>query len=247
MLVTSIVFYLVTRHTWGWSRLKAGSLLLLFGTVDLAFVLANGLKFLDGGYLPFAIGVVVAVVMASWRIGRGLVAANTAATSRPVDAFLGRLPTLVRLPGTSVCMTSFGEGIPEVMVVAVERLRALHQSVVLLTVETEQVPVVDESERVSVEPLGQGLHRAVVRYGFRESPNVHGVLDRVLHQAGLGARPGAVEYLVGRKTIVAGPRGQMNRFLESVFAFLARNARNPIDYFNLPVGQVVELGTRLDL
>ena len=249
MLVTSIVFYLVVRHTWRWSLLRAGGLLVLFASVDLAFVLANGLKFLDGGYLPFAIGIVVAVMMASWRIGRGLVAVRTAATSRPVDGFLARLPKVApqRLPGTSVCMTSWAEGIPEVLVIAVERLRVLHQAVVLLTVETEQVPVVDESERLSVEPLGQGLYRATLTYGFRESPNVHAMLGPILRRAGLPPNHGKVEYLVGRKTIVAGPRGRMNRFLEGIFAFLARNARNPIDYFSLPVGQVVEVGTRLDL
>jgi KUP system potassium uptake protein len=249
MLVTSIVFYLVIRHAWGWSRLKAGALLVLFASVDLAFLLANGLKFLDGGYLPFAIGVVVAVMMISWRIGRGLVAARTAAASRPVDAFLARLPKAIpqRLPGTSVCMTSLGEGVPEVLAVSVERLRALHQAVVLLTVETEQVPVVEESERLSVQSLGQGLHRATVSYGFRETPNVHGLMEEVLRRAGLPVHAGDVEYLVGRKTIVSGPRGEMNRFLEGIFAFLARNARNPIDYFHLPVGQVVEVGTRLDL
>jgi len=249
MLVTSIVYYLVVRHAWGWSRLKAGTLLVLFASVDLAFLLANGLKFLDGGYLPFAIGLVVAVMMLSWRIGRSLVAAAAAASSRPVEDFLARLPSLTpqRLPGTSVCLTSWGEGIPEVLVLAVERLRALHQSVVLFTVETEQVPVVDPAERVTVEPLGQGLHRAVVRWGFRETPNVPAVLEEVLGKAALPARPGEVAYLVGRKSIVSGPRGQMNRVLEPIFAFLARNARNPIDYFDLPVTQVVEVGIRLDL
>jgi KUP system potassium uptake protein len=144
-------------------------------------------------------------------------------------------------------MASSAEGVPDVLVVAVERLRALHQSVVLLTVTTEQVPMVIEPERVSVRPLGQGLYRANVSYGFRESPNIPAVLDEVLRKAGLDARPGEVQYLVGRKTIVPGPYGRMNRILEGIFAFLARNARNPTDYFNLPVGQVVEVGTRLDL
>jgi len=144
-------------------------------------------------------------------------------------------------------MTSWGEGVPEVLVLAVERLRALHEAVVLFTVETEQVPVVVDAERISVEALGQGLHRALVSYGFRETPNVPAVLEEVLRKAQLAARPDQVEYLVGRKTIVPGPRGQMNPFLEQVFAFLARNAANPIDYFNLPVAQGVEVGTRLDL
>ena len=249
MLVTSIVFYLVIRHAWGWSLLKAGSLLVLFASVDLAFVLANGLKFFHGGYLPFALGVVVAVMMASWNIGRGLVGARTSAASPPVDTFLARLPKLdlQRLPGTCVCMTSSPEGIAEVLTVAVERLRALHHAVVLLTVETAPVPLVPDRERLSVTELGHGLHRAVASYGFRESPNIQGLLAEVLAKAGLTTRPHQVEYWVGRKTIVAGPHGQMNRFLEGIFAFLARNSSNPIDYYNLPVTQVVELGTRLDL
>jgi KUP system potassium uptake protein len=250
MAVTSIVFFLVIRHAWGWSAWKAGALLLFFLALDLPFLFANGLKFLHGGYLPFTIGAACALVMASWRIGSGLLAARAAAAAKPVEAFLAELParTLARMPGVGVWMVSLTDGIPATLVLAFERFRVLHETVVLLSVVTEHVPFIEARKRVShVKPLGQGLVRAIVHYGFMERPNVPVVLSDVFRRAGRPGHPKDVIYFMGRETVVPGPRGRMNRLLEAVYAFLRRNARNPTDHFRLPPWQVVEVGTQLDL
>src|SRR5262249_35785761 len=139
MAITSIVFYVVTRHAWGWSQGKALGVLLLFLSFDIPFVLANCLKFLDGGYLPFAVGAAFVVVMISWRIGRSYLADVLRAQSEPIDTFLSRIDTDVRtrVPGTAIVMASRDADVPPVLVRLVERFGVLHDRVVLATVATE--------------------------------------------------------------------------------------------------------------
>jgi KUP system potassium uptake protein len=98
-----------------------------------------------------------------------------------------------------------------------------------------------------VEPLGQGLARVLLRYGFMEVPNVPTALRPALVELGCTTDPGALLFILGRETLVVGDEGRMSRLLEPIFAFLARNARTVTDDFSLPVEQVVELGMQLDL
>ncbi len=115
---------------------------------------------------------------------------------------------------------------------------------VLVTVLTEHVPTVDTSKRWSTEPIGKGLVRVLLRYGFMEKPNVPEALRPALAELRLPA--GSPLYVLGREHLVVGPKGRMGWLSERVFAFLARNARSVTDDFSLPVEQVVELGMELD-
>jgi KUP system potassium uptake protein len=249
MAITSIVYYVVTRHAWGWSRARALAVLVLFLSFDIPFLLANCLKFFDGGYLPFGVGAGFVLVMVSWRIGRSYLADVVGGQSAPVAEFVARLDGAVsaRIAGTAVVMAAHAAGIPPVLARLVRRFRVIHEHVIILTVVTEHVPVVPVAKRVSVEPLGQGLARVLLRYGFMEVPDVPAALRPALVELGCTTDPGALLFILGRETLVVGDEGRMSRLLEPIFAFLARNARTVTDDFSLPVEQVVELGMQLDL
>jgi KUP system potassium uptake protein len=247
MAITSVVYYLVTRHTWGWSPARSLAILLLFLSFDIPFVFANGLKFFDGGYLPFAVGAAVVLVMVSWRVGRSYLADVMDAESEPVEVFLANVDAGVRarLPGAAIMMASRPEKVPPVLVRLWHRFQVVHERVVLVTVVTEHVPVVAASTRSTATPLGKGLTRVVLRYGFMEKPNVPRGLEPVLGELGIDAA--SVVYLLGRETPVVGDGGRMGRLTERVFAFLSRNARSVTDDFSIPVERVVELGMQIDL
>jgi len=249
MLVTSIVYFVVARQAWNWSAPKAWGLLLFFLSFDIPFLIANALKFFDGGYLPFTIGALFALVMVSWRLGRALMNRILTSRTQPMDEFLAELPSKVmaRIPGVAVFMSSSSEWSPPVLTRTVERFRSRHETVLVVTVETEHVPFVSVAKRTSIAPLGDGIHRVVLRYGFLESPSVPAALAKVLSTTAPEARLDQITYFLGRETIQPGPSGQMNPVLEHVFAFLQRNARDPTAYFDLPHEQVIELGSRLDL
>jgi KUP system potassium uptake protein len=247
MAITSVVYFVVTRYTWNWSPARSWAILVLFLSFDIPFVLANCLKFFDGGYLPFAVGAAFVLVMVSWRIGRSYLADVMDAESAGVDEFLAKVESGVRarLPGTAIMMASRPEKVPPVLMRLWHRFQVMHEHVVLVTVVTEHVPVVPAAKRSRIEALGKGLTRVVLRYGFIQRPNVPRALVAVLKELGIGKDE--VVYILGRETLVVSEKGRMGRITEPVFAFLARNARSVTDDFSIPVEQVVELGMQLDL
>jgi KUP system potassium uptake protein len=248
MVVTSLAFYQVARIHFGWSAVLAATVVAGFLLVDLTFFAANLLKFVDGGYVSAVVGAVFVVVMIVWARGRSLLRAHYAAQSEPTVSFLASLPGRIgsRLPGVGVVMTATAQSIPPVLLNVVRRFRALHRIVLLTTVTTEEVPHV-VSDRASVEPLGQGLYRVLLRYGFMDEPRVHEALAAVLPTIEPGADPAALTYVLGQERVIPGAGGRMGRFSETIFAALSRNAANPSDFFGLPPARVVEVGARIDL
>ncbi len=143
-------------------------------------------------------------------------------------------------------MTAIAESIPPVLLNVVRRFRALHHTVLLTTVTTEEIPHVTD-ERAAVEPIGEGLYRVTLRYGFMDEPHVHKALAPVVEQIAPGTDPSAVAYVLGQERVVPGKSGQLGVVAETIFAALSRNAANPSDFFDLPPAQVVEVGSRVDL
>jgi KUP system potassium uptake protein len=249
MAITSIVFYVVTRENWGWSRLKAGALLVLFLSFDVPFLLANALKFFDGGYLPFCVGVVFVLVMTSWRIGRSYLAEKMKSLSSPVDAFAAELASKLigRVPGVGVVLASQQAGIPPVLTTLVKRFKVLHEQLVLATILTEHVPEVSDANRHTVERISPDIVRVILRYGYMQTPDVPEALVTALRDLDIHVPKDQVTYFLGRETLLASPAGHMGGVLEDFFLMLSRNVRSATDYFALPPDQVVELGIQLDL
>jgi KUP system potassium uptake protein len=249
MAITSVVYFYVVRYTWQWPLWKAAGVVALFLSFDLPFFAANTLKFLDGGYVPFAVGVLFVTVMINWRIGRGLLGLHLHERSEPIDRFIDALDqrTRTRVPGVAVFMSS-GEGVPPAMRRIAHRFHALPQTIVLLRVVVEHVPEVAAALRVTgVRSLGKGFHRLTLHYGFMEEEDVPGDLAAALAEMGISAGAADLIYVLGHETIVPSPRGKMGTLWEGLFAFLSRNAKSAIDYFGLPPEQVIEVGARIDL
>lgn len=247
MAITSIVFYEVTRKTWGWPAPRSVPLLLLFLSIDIPFFGANLLKFVDGGYIPIIVGALFFVVMIDWRIGRQLLREALNRKSAPLDEFLSTLSSrgIARVPGTAVYLTA-EDGVPHVLELQVTRVRSVMDRVILLTVVVEHQPQIDEAKRTQVTELAKGFWRVVIHFGYMENPRIPPALEKALTDAG-APLSNDVTYYVARETCVAGEGGKMGPLAEGVFALLSRNAKSPVDYFGLPPEEVVELGIRIDL
>jgi KUP system potassium uptake protein len=245
MAITSYVFFVVARRTWGWPLWKALPPVIVFSIVDLAFFAANLPKFFQGGWVPILVGSLMFAVMADWRRGRAVLAERIAQVSPPLDAFVAELEAhcQARVPGTSIFLASSPTGTPPVLFQHARRLRVLSENVGVLTVVTEHVPYSVDRGRVTVEDLGKGVRRIVVRTGFMERPNV----PRLLAAAVLPFDMGDPTYFIGREAFVAGRSGEMGVVSESLFAFLTRNAKSATAWFGIPPEQVVELGMQMDL
>lgn len=249
MVITSCMYFLVARMSWGWPMSRALSLLILFLAIELPFLSGNLGKFMDGGWIPILIGSAVLTIMVLWNRGRTLIAQKyrlrfpTKESARErVDARLA-----ARVPGTAVFMASSADMLPPVLVHHVERSRALQQTVILLTIKIAGQPVVPASDRFSVSHLEDGFHRVIVHFGFMEEPSVIPVLEEAVKTGGIPFAPGEVTYYLGRENFIASSRGRMGMFSESIFSFLQRNAVAADRFFGLPHRNVVEIGTQMDL
>jgi KUP system potassium uptake protein len=257
MAITSVVYFEVVRKRWGWPLGRSLAVLLLFLSFDLPFFAANLLKFREGGYLPLLVGSFFFVMMVVWRRGRALLALHNASESPPVQEFIaglghaGTKGPVLRVPGLAVFLTPSVDTIPPVLLRHVQRIHALHEQVVLLSVITEHTPTVAEHERVRVTSLGNGFTQVVERFGFMEQPDVPDVLSTALASASAsnGLRVALTEatYYLGRETFLATAKGQMGPWSEHLFAFLSRNAHGAASYFRIPPDQVIELGVQIDL
>jgi KUP system potassium uptake protein len=261
MTITSIIFFVVVRRTWKWPLHRALPLLLVFLAFDIPFLVANAAKFLHGGYVPIVIGAVFFTMMVVWRRGRRMLSDALREKTMPVDEFRAeycgqeaghregkRLQLQCRITGTGVVMTSMSDGVPPVLVHHVERLRVLHENLIILTILTARVPYTVRGKRTVVESLGGGLHRVTGTYGFMEHPDVPALL-REAQRAGLDVDINLedVTYFLGRETILALPTGRMGEIEESIFGVLSRNSRPATSHFKLPPDQVIEIGTQIDL
>lgn len=253
MTITSLLFYVVIRHRWGWSRAKSMGLVAAFLFVDVAFLSANVLKFKEGGYIPVLMALFLTGTMLIWNRGRALLVARYVKKYPRFEVAKSLLsPNIAaRVPGVAVFMASSAEHVPPVLVHHVERSRSLHKTVLLLTVETAPVPFVEGKLRTRVEPLEMGFYRVVIAYGFMEQPHVIHALEQAV-EAGLFAiepklEPRRATYYLGRENIVGTGAGEMGMLAERCYGFLQRNAASADRHFGIPFKQVVELGTQLDL
>ena len=249
MVITSVMYFLVVRQTWGWALSRALPLLLLFLAVDLPFLWSNLGKFMDGGWVPVLIGAAVLTIMVIWNRGRTLIAnqyrlrfPNKESAQDRVNARLA-----ARVPGTAVFMASSADMLPPVLVHHVERSRALQETVVLLTIQIVGEPVVEEEGRYSVMHLEDGFHRIVVKFGFMEEPNVLPILERAVKEYGIPFGERDVTYYLGRENFIASSKGRMGAVAETIFSLLQKNAVAADRYFGLPHRYVVEIGTQMDL
>jgi KUP system potassium uptake protein len=249
MALTSLVYYVVMRHTWGWSKPVCVAILLLFLSFDLPFFAANTVKILDGGWVPVLIGVGFIAAMLIWSKGRTLIVEEYLRRSATLEETLqGLLARVVaRLPGTGIFMSSTTTHAPPVLVHMIERERALHEKVVLLTVVTEMEPEVPEKRRLEVKSLGDGVYRVIASYGFMQEPNVPKVLAEAAALLELVIDPDQTTYYLGRESVQGGKKGAMGTFAESLFSYLQRNAVTADKHFHIPPRQVIEIGIQLDL
>jgi KUP system potassium uptake protein len=263
MLITTILFSVVERRIWHWPLPGVLALTSLFLVVDLAFFAANMVKFLEGGWFPLAAAAVIYLLMSTWRRGRQQVTGILTETSLPLDLFIPdvtrRKPP--RVPGIAVFMTSIPNVAPPVLLHHLKHNKMLHEKVILMTLSSQEIPQVGETERVTVEAKGSGFYQVHATYGFMESPNVPLILAAVaewLHEPGEPApslRMHDVTFYLGRETLIVPPRmpgvpraaGSMPPWRAELFAVMSRNALSASSFFGLPPNRVVELGAQIQV
>jgi KUP system potassium uptake protein len=248
MMVTSTLIGFVAVKMWKWSRLKAFSFALIMLTFEGMFLVANGPKFIEGGWFPIVIAVTMFTVMTTWKTGRSLVSKKLDESGLPHEMLiesLDRHPP-VRVGGTAIFMGSSLGRTPGALLHNLKHNRVLHERVIFMTLVVEDQPYVLPSRRVQVEDLGNGFWRITGRYGFMQKPQVPRLLRRCKVQ-GLDISADTSTFFLGREIIVPSDKPGMARWREHLFGFASKIAQQPATYFQIPIGRVIELGQQVEI
>ena len=248
MAITTIIFGVVARRRWRWPALVVGLVAGFFLIVDSAFLLANLVKIPQGGWFPLVVAAVLILVMTTWKRGNQLVFAREHNLELSLNRLLEQITANppIRVRGTAVFLSANPVGAPAALLTNLKDNGVLHERVLLLTVRTGEVPHVAADERLQIEPVGQGIYRGTIRYGFMEEPNLPEALAS-LNEPELKFDPQQVPYFVNRTRVLATKLPGMALWREKLFTVLRRNSASPVDFFCLPPARVFEIGTSVEL
>ncbi len=249
MLIDTLLLALVARATWKNTRRWVLPLCLLFVIVELAFLVANGVKFLDGAWVPVALGIAVFTLLRTWRRGRDLLHAEIRKEGIQLDSFLPGLMLAppARVPGTAIFLTAQQGMVPHALLHNLKHNKVLHERNVFLTVETLNVPYSPREKRLVMSAIGDDFYRVLVRFGFMEVPDVPLALMRSCDRGGTYFDPMDTTYFASRETIVARAHSGMPLWRDKLFAVMHRNAAPATNFFRIPGNRLVELGAQVEI
>ena len=246
MVVTAMMAFVVVWKVWKWGLAAALLLISPLLLIDLIFLTGNMLKVFEGGWMPLALGALLMVVMYSWRRGSRVLFQKTRKQEIPIRDLVATLEKKPpqRVQGTAVFLTSDPESAPTALLHSLKHYKVLHERNVILTVEYAGTPRVDDAERIRMEPLGDTFLRVVLRFGFMERPDVPKALA-IARKQGWTFDIMSTSFFLSRRALKPAVNSVLPRWQDRLFIGLAKSASDATDFFQIPTGRVVEVGTQV--
>jgi len=248
MVVDGIMGFVVIWKLWNWRAATAAAVILPFVVVDMTFFAANLLKLLEGAWVPLLFGLTVAIMIWTWRRGAAILTMKTRRIEVPLKDLIKSLekrpPHIVK--GTAVFLTSDPNFVPTALLHNLKHNKVLHEHNVILTIETAQTPRVDLAERVRMETISDKFALVRLRFGFMESPNVPKALV-IARKLGWQFDIMSTSFFVSRRSLKPSSQSGMPLWQDHLFIAMSRSANDATDYFQIPTGRVVEVGTQVTI
>jgi KUP system potassium uptake protein len=247
MLITTVMLAFLLFKVWRWNRWLAAATVGAFLVVDAVYFLSNIAKIPDGGWFPLVVAGALFTVLTTWAKGRRLMHQGMGDVAMPIDVFIRSAGSAHRVRNTAVFMSAAPDGVPAALLHNFKHNQVLHERVLILTVQVEEVPSVEPAERLAQQDLGQGFHRVILRYGFMDEVDVPRDL------AGLQCPEGPFDmmktsFFLGRQKLVASAtRPGMALWREHLFAWMSRSSESAMEFFRIPTNRVVELGSQVQI
>jgi KUP system potassium uptake protein len=246
MVVTAMMAFIVIWKAWRWSPWLAAALIAPFLLIDLTFLMANMLKVFEGGWMPLALGLLLLLMMYTWRRGSRLLFDKTRRQETPLRGLVAMLEKKppVYVPGTAVFLTSDPTSAPTALMHSLKHYKVLHEKNVILTVETADTPTVKPEDRVQIVQIGERFSLVALHFGYMETPNVPKALA-IARKLGWQFDIMSTSFFFSRRALKPAANSGMPRWQDRLFIGLARGANDATDYFQIPTGRVVEIGTQV--
>ena len=247
MIITTLMLAVLLAKVWRWNRWAVAAVIGTFGLIDGAFFASNIAKVADGGWFPLVVAAVVFTVLTTWARGRRLMRAEEAQSALPVEVFIASTGSTVhRVRGTAVFLSALPDGVPSALLHNLKHNQVLHERVVILTMQVEEVPLVEPDRRVTLTELSGGFWRLVLHYGFMEEVDIPADLARIDRCGPAAFNPMTTSFFLGRQKLVAArDKPGMALWREHLFAWMLKTSESAMDFFKLPTGRVVELGSQM--
>ena len=248
MAITTILFMGVAIGNWGWSKPKTFAIGIPLLMVDLSFFFAQLVKIPHGGWFALAVGIAQFTLMTTWRTGRRILASAIRRGQTPITDFVQGLRgrRVQRVPGTAVFLFKDVGGTPPALLVNLEHNKVLHETVLLLSIMTQDVPNVPFDERADVSEIGPNIWQVILSFGYLDQPNVPEALAAISHPT-LMIDMIDLRYFLGRETVIAAPLPNMAPWRERLFVMQMRTAASAARFFYLPADRVFEVGTTVEI
>ena len=248
MVITTILMFIVAREKWKWPLYAIIPLTVVFLGIDLGYMASNMFKIWKGGFFPIMIALLVFLLMLVWRTGNARMDPLGGKKSRSVETFMKLLKKHApeRVSGTAVFLTANISEVSLLLMRQLEFFRVVNEEVILLLPEIMDVPKVHVDQRVEVRDLGSGIIQMTIKFGFMENPNIPSILRNSKFNRKKVDPEKIIYYIEYPRIVYGGSRGS-KKFIAKIFSFMARNSANPVEFFRIPVDQVLEVGVRVHL
>jgi KUP system potassium uptake protein len=246
MLLTSLLLFVVMWRLWKWNVLLSMVVVVPLLTVDIGFFLANLAKFHEGGWVPALVAAILGLLMTTWILGRKRLSDKTKRDEVPLEFLVENLakkkPMIV--PGTAVFLTSDITGAPTALLHSLKHYKVLHEHNVILTIVTAETPRVADDEKVKIDAYNDLFYRVVVTFGYMETPNIPKALA-LARKLGWKFDIMSTSFFLSRRSLKPSVKGGLPFWVDRLFIALAKNATDATEYFHIPTGRVVEIGTQV--
>jgi KUP system potassium uptake protein len=246
MLITTLLLFVVMLRIWKWPLAVAAAATAVFVIIDIGFFVSNIVKVFDGGWASILVAVTIVLMMATWVLGSRALFDKTRKNEVPLDFFIEQLakkpPTLV--PGTAVFLTADPQRTPTALLHSLKHYKVLHEKNVILSVVTAQTPRVPESERAQIEQLNPLFMRVSLRFGYMERPNIPRALA-ICRKLGWKFDIMTTSFFLSRRSLKVSANSVLPNWQDRLFISMARSASDATEYFQIPTGRVVEIGTQV--
>jgi KUP system potassium uptake protein len=248
MLITTLMQYVVIFRIWKRPLWQGAAGFALFVSVDLVFLASGLMKLFEGAWFPIAVGLVIFTLLTTWASGRRLMRERLEETSLPLPVFIkSAAHSAHRVRGTAVFLSASPDSIPSALLHNLKHNQVLHERVLILTVKVEDIPYCEPARRLEVHPASDGFYRVILHYGFMEEIDIPRALAG-LASIGEPFDMMRTSFFLGRqKLIPSKEQPGMAIWRERLFAWMTRSSESAMEYFQLPVNRVIELGSQLQI
>ncbi len=246
MFVTSLLLYVVITRVWKRSALFASAIVLPLAALELVFFAANATKFLEGGFVSILVAVLMVIIMWTWTRGSAILSQKTRKAEVPLAVLIGQLAKRPphQVPGSAVFLTSDIGSAPTALLHSLKHYKVLHEHNVILSIKTMPTPRVLAENRVLIEQVNDLFAVVTVQYGYMEEPNLPKALG-IARKLGWKYDIMSTSFFLSRRSLKASINSGMPLWQDKLFISLARNASDATEYFHIPTGRVVEIGTQV--